>query len=298
MKKCAIVTGTLSLLYGASTHKQIPHYSLEKKFSKRRIANAATQHSNKFSSDELLLKESTCIDKNTTICAELKIWKDCEESSIAAICPKTCRLCCVDDESFTFPQEGGNEILKKCSYIKTGRMRKKYCKGKTNTKCALSCRKKKCLTPESTGLLTMTKNLILPPSEELKSVRSLSTSSKDLCPNGKTSFQIVLRTDSYPSETTWYLNKTRSTFLLSGGPYTSPNSPHIDTHCVDNDECYEFTILDGSGNGLCCYNGDTKARYQVYFGGNLVQEGGSFKSSETSPSFGTCSPSNIPSDIG
>jgi len=90
-----------------------------------------------------------CTDNDETLCKEYKTNKftNCKNSIISILCPKMCGVCCFDDASYTFNKKGGDRSLKKCSWIKNKKRRKKNCKGKTKLKCGEACGKKGCFTP-------------------------------------------------------------------------------------------------------------------------------------------------------
>ncbi|MCH8150565.1 MAG: hypothetical protein IH987_21745 [Planctomycetes bacterium] len=70
--------------------------------------------------------------------------------------------------------------------------------------------------------------------------------------------EVELHTDAWGSETTWELTDTVSGDLIaSGGPYTFITSPELGalftseipvTAC----DCFDFTIFDSYGDGICC----------------------------------------------
>jgi len=98
------------------------------------------------------------------------------------------------------------------------------------------------------------------------------------CSNGKVLFELDLKTDNYPGETTWELENSSGEQVLSGGPYTERATDHNINECVDPD-LYTFTIKDSWGDGICCGYGS--GSYSVKYDGNTAKEGGSFGSSES-----------------
>ena len=110
---------------------------------------------------------------------------------------------------------------------------------------------------------------------------------------------VEIRTDNYPSETSWTLTNLCSGELQAkvdqGERYSEPQTLYTDDYCVpDND--YEFTIFDSFGDGICCTNGE--GYYTVTFDGDEVASGGDFGVSDSAtfgnPS-GTCSQEVSPS---
>jgi len=105
------------------------------------------------------------------------------------------------------------------------------------------------------------------------------------CPNGQVPFELDLKTDNYPGETTWELENSSGNQVLSGGPYTDRLTDHNVNKCLDPDS-YTFTIKDSWGDGICCGYGS--GSYSVKYDGNTAKEGGSFGRSE-STTFGEAS---------
>lgn len=102
------------------------------------------------------------------------------------------------------------------------------------------------------------------------------------CPDA--AIQINILTDNYGSETTWELVEQGVGVVASGGPYDNATLYEIEV-CVSAASCYDFTIYDAYGDGICCSYGE--GYYEVYYvdspGGTpvLVGSGGAFADSET-----------------
>lgn len=92
---------------------------------------------------------------------------------------------------------------------------------------------------------------------------------------------VVIQPDDYGSETTWQVvEQGTGTVVGSGGPYTDDDLTLIEVEvCVDSTSCYDFTIFDGYGDGICCSYGS--GYYEVYYNSSLVGTGGDFGSSES-----------------
>jgi hypothetical protein len=109
-------------------------------------------------------------------------------------------------------------------------------------------------------------------------------------------------TDKYPSETSWALIdvNTDSAVVISvdEGAYSDSNDAFSlvedRTYCIDRIKCYQFTIFDSVGNGICCAFGD--GRYRILYENQLLVEGGDFGFNETSALFGDGCPSSFPSE--
>ncbi len=113
---------------------------------------------------------------------------------------------------------------------------------------------------------------------------------------------VEIMTDDFPGETTWEIvDKNSGGVVASGGPYTNPNTLHSHAICADPTGCYNFTIFDSFGDGLCCAYGN--GYYNVYFQGGLVGSGDVFGFSETVRNIGwdcridDCFPSNLLIDV-
>ncbi len=103
------------------------------------------------------------------------------------------------------------------------------------------------------------------------------------CPpcNGST-ITLTITFDNYPEETSWSITNANGGTVASGGTY--PNQPDGST-LIENidclaDGCYDFTILDSYGDGICCSYGN--GSYSVTdANGNTLASGGQFANSET-----------------
>jgi hypothetical protein len=91
--------------------------------------------------------------------------------------------------------------------------------------------------------------------------------------------RIEIRTDEFPSETTWEVtDQDGGTTLCAGGPYEDPLMLYI-TECEIPDEgCFDFTIHDSYGDGICCAAGE--GSFAIYDNDALVCEGGCFFSDD------------------
>ncbi len=91
---------------------------------------------------------------------------------------------------------------------------------------------------------------------------------------------VTINLDNYPEETSWSITNSNGNTVASGGTYGSePDGSTVSiTECLV-DGCYDFTINDAFGDGICCGYGN--GSYTVTAGGSTVASGGSFNSSET-----------------
>ncbi len=97
-----------------------------------------------------------------------------------------------------------------------------------------------------------------------------------VCTENEAILNITL--DNYPAETTWTIKDAGGITLYSGGPYSSANALISVTLCEPNG-CYDFTINDSYGDGICCAYG--QGEYEVVFNGSVLITGGQFTSIET-----------------
>ncbi len=90
---------------------------------------------------------------------------------------------------------------------------------------------------------------------------------------------LTIKTDNYPGETTWTITNANGATVYSGGPYTSTNSIYTIDIC-EPDGCFDFTINDSYGDGICCAYG--QGYYNVKdANGNELISGGAFTNTET-----------------
>merc|ERR1712151_372864 len=66
-------------------------------------------------------------------------------------------------------------------------------------------------------------------------------------------FQLDLQFDDYPEETSWNIADSSGSTVLSGSNYFGFARKSItETSCLAEGDCYEFTLLDEYGDGICC----------------------------------------------
>jgi hypothetical protein len=97
------------------------------------------------------------------------------------------------------------------------------------------------------------------------------------CSGTEVTVQILL--DNYPGETTWNLKNSNGVTVVSGGPYNGQSGQTITVVECLSDGCYDFTILDSYGDGICCAYGS--GNYNVFSGNITYASGGQFGSVET-----------------
>jgi len=99
-------------------------------------------------------------------------------------------------------------------------------------------------------------------------------------PTATVNFEI--KTDQYPSETTWKVFNSAGQQLYSGGPYSGANTIYNETWEFNELDCYTYVIYDSYGDGICCDYGI--GYYKLMDENNTVLiEGGEFGSEESKP---------------
>jgi len=88
----------------------------------------------------------------------------------------------------------------------------------------------------------------------------------------------TILTDNYPGETTWNVTDASGAIIMSGGPYSTTGTTYTSTACVATG-CYDVTINDSYGDGICCAYGT--GDYSITSEGNTLVAGGEFTSTET-----------------
>ena len=89
---------------------------------------------------------------------------------------------------------------------------------------------------------------------------------------------INILTDNYASETTWDLYEQGGGLIASGDP-TENATFYTWQVCLEYAGCYDFTIYDSYGDGICCAYGE--GYYELLLNGVLAGSGGEFGTSET-----------------
>lgn len=89
---------------------------------------------------------------------------------------------------------------------------------------------------------------------------------------------LTINLDNYPGETTWQITNSGGSTVASGGSYSGAGSTVSESICLP-DGCYDFTIFDSYGDGICCGYGN--GSYSLTDGSTVLASGGSFASSET-----------------
>lgn len=94
---------------------------------------------------------------------------------------------------------------------------------------------------------------------------------------------LTITFDNYPEETSWTLKNSAGSTVASGGTYASQADGSTLVISIDDlaNGCYDFTILDAYGDGMCCSYGN--GSYSLAdASGTVLVSGASFTSSLTS----------------
>ena len=100
------------------------------------------------------------------------------------------------------------------------------------------------------------------------------------CPCSGTNVTVSITFDNYPEETSWTLKNSSGSTVASGGTYASQadgSTLNIPV-CLANG-CYDFTISDTYGDGICCSYGN--GSYSVTGPSGVLVSGSIFTSSAT-----------------
>ena len=97
------------------------------------------------------------------------------------------------------------------------------------------------------------------------------------CIIGGLDFTMTVVLDNYPSEFSWVLTNASGTVVASEG-YSGLSGTVTTTYCLP-DGCYDLTVNDSFGDGICCAYGN--GSYTLTVAGSVVATGGDFGSTET-----------------
>ncbi|MFQ5501115.1 MAG: hypothetical protein ACE5EQ_02315 [Phycisphaerae bacterium] len=97
---------------------------------------------------------------------------------------------------------------------------------------------------------------------------------------------VEVHTDAFPGETSWELVEQTSGVVASDGPFASADTTFTQDVAICNASCYDFTIFDAFGDGICC--GFGMGFYNLLLDGTLIATGGDFGSDETVANIGGC----------
>jgi len=138
----------------------------------------------------------------------------------------------------------------------------------------------KCVTSSSTTSPTSVS--LLPSTSPSVSLIPTSSSAPTITPDcscgvGEFKFELDLKTDSYPGETSWKIKDENGEILVTN------ETPYNESFTIFNFEyclpvgCHDFVIDDSYGDGICCgYYGDGYFKGSIY-GRKEVFNGGEFE---------------------
>ena len=110
--------------------------------------------------------------------------------------------------------------------------------------------------------------------------------------SGSNGVTLTIVFDNYPEETSWDIRDGGGTVVASGGTYESqPDGSTLAIPVCLADACFDFTIYDSYGDGICCGFGNGSYSLTEDASGTVLASGGSFGSSETT---NFCVPSGPP----
>ena len=99
---------------------------------------------------------------------------------------------------------------------------------------------------------------------------------------------IDIQTDNYPEDISWQVVNQNGTIIASINPASLAlaNTLYTWDVCLSSTDCYDFTITDSYGDGLCCAYGN--GSYSLTLNGTVIGSGATFTSSETISNIGSC----------
>jgi len=158
------------------------------------------------------------------------------------------------------------------------------CVARINGCCYYSATVYKCVTSSSTTSPTSVS--LLPSTSPSVSLSPTSSSAPTITPDcscgvGEFKFELELRTDEYPEETSWQIEDGNGDILASESEYDYYGEQFTTfnyEYCLPVG-CHDFVIDDSWGDGICCgYYGDGYYRGSIY-GWEEVFNGGNFNES-------------------
>jgi PKD repeat protein len=97
-----------------------------------------------------------------------------------------------------------------------------------------------------------------------------------------TTVTVSIEVDNYGNETTWDIQDANGTVVASGGPFPSgAYGTAFETDVCLSNECFDFTIYDSYGDGICCGYGFGGYQVTDDSGAILAESGTDFEESET-----------------
>ncbi len=100
------------------------------------------------------------------------------------------------------------------------------------------------------------------------------------CSSEESELIITIEPDAFFLEITWRVKDYKTGESILYGNWEGG------TYCLPKDGCYDFTIFDLAGDGICCNEFGIQGGYSVHYEGELIIEGGDYTDSEYSGAFG------------
>ena len=102
------------------------------------------------------------------------------------------------------------------------------------------------------------------------------------CPCLANEITLTITFDNYPEETAWLITDAGGATVASGGTYNSePDGSTLTEQICLPDGCYDFTITDAYGDGICCQYGSGSYTVTDLSDNSVLASGASFGSNET-----------------
>ena len=100
------------------------------------------------------------------------------------------------------------------------------------------------------------------------------------CEPGEFRFELEVRTDIYPDETSWELLNSDGevTQSVGDGGYDGKHEKTFNYEYCLSADTYTFTFFDDGGDGICCgagdgyYKGNIHGRTEIFSGGEFLYE--------------------------
>lgn len=107
-------------------------------------------------------------------------------------------------------------------------------------------------------------------------------------------FEVTIVADNWPKENSWTLTNEAGDIVKEGINDNLVTGEPANWHeCISKKVCYEFTIHDTGGDGICCDHGG--GSYEVKFDGKVVKNGAAFYDFE-STEVGRCGDTIAPTE--
>jgi hypothetical protein len=107
-----------------------------------------------------------------------------------------------------------------------------------------------------------------------------------VCDGGGIYYQLELKTDINPRDLTWEITSSNGNVVANGGDFDQPDLIYTSNGCLPAKDCYELSIYDSYGDGLCCTGG--AGYFMLYVDFVLAWTGAVFGDKATSPTMGKC----------